>query len=56
MGDICRCTVTFGGLDFCCQKFSKDVMALENKEPSLRTQVGEPPCLGGGSSTSGGIL
>lgn len=40
MGDLCRRTVTFGGLDFCCQKFSKDVMALENKEPSLRTQVG----------------
>lgn len=46
MGDLCRRTVTFGGLDFCCQKFSKDVMALKNKEPSLRTQVGEPPCLG----------
>lgn len=28
MGDVCRRMVTFGGLDFCCQKFSKDVMAF----------------------------
>lgn len=33
-------TVTFEGLGFCCQKFSKEVMALENKRAGTEDSVG----------------